>query len=172
MKKKLKFVIFILFLFFLIVVIGLINGGKPEKKKTKDEFEVKKHGQLTIKIPKTFEQDNGDENDNVIYYDYSDKDLENVCIVKIENKDAYDVNLEQEAKDNIYVDGTYQTEKKEINGKEWSIASIKYNLKTVYYAYVTTHNNQIYVVKYDDLGPGDYCDKMYKKIMKTIEFKE
>ena len=172
MKEKKKFLIFIFFLICLIVFIYLINRNQPEKELERDNLEEKKHGNLIIKIPSKFQIDDNTPEDRIVYYDYYDKDLDNTCILMLEYKDAYDINLEQEAKNNIYVEGDYQTEEKDINNHKWNIVHLRHNIKAIYHAYATTYNDKIYVIKYDDIGTGDYCDRAYKKMIKTIEFRE
>lgn len=173
MKKKIiRFIIFIIFLIIFFTILILIDKAKPKVKKKKINVEEKQIADLKINIPESFKLDTENEEDNRKYYDYSDKDLENVCIIMIEYKDLYETNIEDEAKDQIYVKGDYKIEQKEINKHNWAIVSIRYNPKTTYYAYATTYNNKIYTIKYDDIGIGNECEKSYKKIMKTLKFGE
>ena len=172
MKKKLKFIVFILFAIAITVFIILLNDNKPKKVTTKEKKEEKIIGNLHISIPEKFELDDNNEEDNIVYYDYNDTDLSNTCIIQIEYKDYYDTNIEQEAKDNIFVNGSYHTEEKEINNHKWWVITLRHNIKAIYYSYATTYNDKIYTIKYDDIGTGNYCDKAYNKIFKTIKFGE
>lgn len=172
MKKIIKFIIFIISLVCLILLIVYINKSKPEKDTIKIKVEKHKIENLIIEIPADFKLDSTDEENHIVYYNYNDKELENTCIVMIGYKDKYTDDMEKEAKDNIFVTGSYNVEVKNINNQAWTLVSLKHNVKTLYYSYATSYKDKIYNVKYEDLGIGDYCDTVYKKIFKTIKFEE
>lgn len=160
-----KNIILILFISLLVV------GCTYEEPKNNKKLTNKKLEQLSYKVPKSFEKSKLS-TETSSFYDYIDKSHMNSCTLSVITIDPYTKDLEQIIKTYMYSDEDFIIKDKKINNIKWKYAKNERSSNIIYYVYTTIYNNKIYVIQYDDLRPGDYCDYAYKKIIKSLKFEE
>ena len=157
---------------YIVILISLISIGctyeeEPKNIKTNNTS----LGLLTYKIPKSFIKSDKS-TDTSYFYSYNDEINMNSCTLSVIILDLYITDLEQIIKTYMYSDENFIIKEKNINNIKWKYSKNERNSKIIYYVYTTIYNNKIYVVQYDDLKSGDYCDYAYKKIIKSLKFQE
>ena len=157
MKKIITIAIIIMTL----LVVGCTYEEEPNKKKLTDN----NLGSLLYQVPKSFKK-SSDSTDNTYFYHYINKNKTDSCTLTILIHEPYTTDLEKIIKTYMYSDEDF------VNNIKWKYAENKRGTNTIYYVYTTIHDNKNYVIQYDDLRYGNYCNYAYKKIIKSLKFKE
>lgn len=157
---------------YILVIISLLLVGctyqeEPNKKKlTNNNFES-----LNFQVPESFEKSK-ESTEKSYFYHYIDKNKLDSCTLTVLIHEPYTTDLEKIIKTYMYSNEDFVIKEKEINNIKWKYAENKRSSNNIYYVYTTIYNNRIYVIQYDDLKYGNYCDYAYKKIIKSLKFKE
>ena len=162
--KKIKILIIVLIC---LLSIGCTYEEEKENIKT-NNYNL---GSLTYKIPKSFKKSDNSTASSY-FYDYKDDTNMNSCTLSVKIQEPYTNDLEQIIKTYMYSDEDFVIKEKNISNVKWKYAKNERSSNIIYYVYTTIYNNKLYVVQYDDLRTGTYCDYAYKKIIKSLKFQE
>lgn len=162
--KKFSLVIIVVML---LVLSGCGKGRDIDFNKT----DTITFHDLTAEMPKAFNIDNKNSNNNMQFYSYNDDEKYNSCMLYFAISDYPKSDMKEAIQERFYGKNDWSYSEKTINGYKWSIGyreeSVKYNQTY----YVVNKYGKEYVLSYDDFGSGEKCADALKVIEKSLNFK-
>ena len=163
MKKILKVFIYVVF-------VLLIAGCKKNVNKT--TVQNSKIGNLSFSVPVEFAKDKNNASETSAYYSYTSSDGKESCFVGVFESVVTSDDLDKLAKDNLYGTGDTSVSDKTINNQNWKVAIAKNGETLVNYSYVTIYNKKSYIVTYNNLGNGNFCNTSQDTIINSLKFEK